>query len=113
MKMCRGIAHLIASLGCMYVAAATVTPMPGPDGWSALPAAQYQVHHYISNAKNCLKLHASFSVALADCIDGLITHFQRPSAVSTSAILACLAMILLSNECRPYLCALAMLLRAI
>jgi len=90
MKMCRGIAHLIVVLVGMYVAAATVTPMPGPDGWSALPAAQYQVHHYISNATNYLNFHASFSVAFVDCIDGLISRFQRPSAVSISAILACL-----------------------
>lgn len=38
-----GIAALLCLMATSYLVSATVTPMPGPDRWSTLPAAMYQV----------------------------------------------------------------------
>ena len=43
--MRRSIAALLCLMATIDLISATVTPMPGPDKWSTLPAAMYQVRH--------------------------------------------------------------------
>ena len=57
-----------------------LTPMPGPDGWSSLPAAQYQVHLRVGA---CATSHQ-----LASLYDRYVLIFQYIDVIMS--ILACM-----------------------